>query len=129
MLLIWNLYARAYDIINKNIPYLKLLQDVIEELGLGPGQKILDAGCGTGNLASRILENSSMLNIVCVDISPAMLEKAKKKFKINDNIEFQLLDIDNGLNFSENYFDRIVLVNSLYPLKYPKKPFCLIPPI
>lgn len=99
-MLVWNLYAIAYDVINKNAPYRRLLQDVIGELDLGAGQKLLDVGCGTGNLASEILGDSPALRIVGIDISPAMLRRAKGKIEKKDNIEFRLLNADEGTGFS-----------------------------
>lgn len=47
--LFWGLYARLYDTLNLLEPYKKLHREVLEKLELKSGERILDAGCGTGN--------------------------------------------------------------------------------
>ena len=52
------------------------LNDILQRTGLRKGLRILDIGCGTGVLESYLLPYSP-LQIVGVDISPGMIEKAK----------------------------------------------------
>lgn len=42
------------------------------------GERILDFGCGTGDLAARIAESGAQ--VTGVDISPEMVERARKKY-------------------------------------------------
>ena len=66
--------------------------------------KILDAGCGTG-LVGNILYNKSYKNIVGVDFSQEMLDRA---FKKNIYQSLNLCDLTQKLDFEDNSFDAIV---------------------
>jgi len=66
--------------------------------------KILDAGCGTG-LVGDILYNKEYKNIVGVDFSKEMLNRA---FKKNVYESLSLCDLTQKLEFEDNSFDAIV---------------------
>jgi ubiquinone/menaquinone biosynthesis C-methylase UbiE len=52
----------------------------LEELGVGESERVLDVGCGTGNLTRALLGRLSREGtVVAVDISPRMLEVARRK--------------------------------------------------
>jgi len=64
--------------------------------------RALDVGCGTGNLASQLLDMMS-LNMVGADISLPMLKIARGK-----SLEVVCTDAaNNRLPFRDNYFDTI----------------------
>ena len=68
-----------------------------------------------------ILQNKGLNNIKveALDFSQAMLKRAKRK-NGNHSFNFQHFDLNGKLPFSDNYFDRVVSINSLYALKEPK---------
>ncbi|MGM0380146.1 MAG: class I SAM-dependent methyltransferase, partial [Bacillota bacterium] len=66
--------------------------------------KILDAGCGTGNFTKKIKENYKKVDIIGIDISNKMLKIARQK---NSELEFKKMDL-NDLNFEDNTFDKII---------------------
>ena len=66
--------------------------------------KILDAGCGTG-LVGDILYNKDYKNIVGVDFSKEMLNRALKK---NVYESLSLCDLTQKIEFEDNSFDAIV---------------------
>jgi len=66
--------------------------------------KILDAGCGTG-LVGNILYNKNYKNIVGVDFSQEMLNRALKK---NVYQSLSLVDLTQKLYFEDNIFDAII---------------------
>ncbi len=117
---IWNLYARAYDVINQNVPYLKMLDEVVKEVRINAGLKVLDAGCGTGNLLKKMSGASFNSKFVGVDSSKEMLNRARRKFLANPSVAFRRSDLNTGLQFPNESFDRIVSVNTLYALRKPK---------
>ena len=52
----------------------------LEEFGVGPNEKVVDVGCGTGNLTGALLGRLSAAGeVFAVDISPRMLEVARSK--------------------------------------------------
>ncbi len=52
----------------------------LREFGVAPDEKVLDVGCGTGNLTSALLAHlSSSGRVIAVDIAPRMIELAHRK--------------------------------------------------
>ena len=67
------------------------LNDILRRTGLRKGLRILDIGCGTGVLESYLLPYSP-LQIVGVDISPEMIEKARSKYA-TPIVDFRCQDV------------------------------------
>ena len=116
---LWDLYALCYDAITESVPYRRLHSLVVDKLNLKPGQKVLDLGCGTGNLEMTMKRLVSGLEVTALDISPKMLERAKKKCHNPGNVQFIHADVNQSLDFAPNSFDRIAVVHTLYTLGNP----------
>ena len=67
-------------------------------------KKCLEVGCGTGKNTKFLLERANQ--VTCIDISEAMLLKAKEKFK-SDRVTFQQADITMKWDFGTDGFDLI----------------------
>jgi trans-aconitate methyltransferase len=72
----WN--AKLYD--NKHDFVSKYGEDLIALLDPKEGENILDAGCGTGDLAELIRKKGTL--VTAIDNSPEMIEAAKKKYPL-----------------------------------------------
>ena len=84
----------------------ELILDLLEP---GPGETILDAGCGTGVFTLDIL--SFRAHVIGIDISLPMLMRAAQKAKRHC---FQVIWADlSRLPFLENSFDKVVSVTAL----------------
>jgi tRNA (cmo5U34)-methyltransferase len=70
-------------------------------------KKILDLGCGTGNLTALVLAKFPDADIYALDISPEILNQCKERFKDHNNIFYVEQGFEN-LTFDDNYFDLIV---------------------
>lgn len=116
---LWDLYALCYDAVNDSPPYRQLLTAVVGKLNLQPGQRILDAGCGTGNLIGALSNpGPADIQIEAVDNNQAMLNRARKKPR-RVKTRFRLADLDQKLPFADHWTDRIVSIHVLYALKNP----------
>jgi len=116
----WDIYAKLYDTLNLLEPYQRLHREVLDKLELKGGERILDAGCGTGNFEKLLSQNGSLnLKVEALDFSQAMLKRAKLK-NGNHSFNFQHFDLNGKLPFPDNYFDRVVSINAVYALKNPK---------
>jgi ubiquinone/menaquinone biosynthesis C-methylase UbiE len=114
----WDLYSRFYDSIYQLMPYRQLLWDTYQALELEPGMRVLDAGCGTGNLELFISEKPHPpVEIEALDFSPAMLARARTKCSHLDFATFSWCDLNDPLPYPDASFDRIVSVNVLYALE------------
>ena len=69
---------------------LKRLDGLREQIGLKPGQAVLEIGCGTGMITAWLAPWVRPGRVVAVDFSPAMLAEAKAK---DIAAEFRLMDI------------------------------------
>lgn len=111
----WNLYSFFYDAINFSIPYQNLMNLLVNELDIQEGQKILDFGCGTGNLGKVIgLRDIYHIKVEAIDYSQSMLKKARKKCAIWNYISFAKVDLNHKLPYEDDSFDSIVGNNVIY---------------
>ena len=121
--LLWNLYARCYDRITGLLPYQEMLDEVVTELDLRPGMRVLDAGCGTGALAERLAAAHPDIELVAADLSPAMIKRARTRQTWPGSYTFIEGNIDDVLASDERGFDRIASVNVIWTLPDPQRTF------
>jgi len=78
--------ARHYDLLNRLIS-LGLdrgwRQEVVRSVHIQPGARVLDLGCGTGDLAQLLALRHAELVIVGVDLSAEMLGRARARLGQN----------------------------------------------
>lgn len=107
---IWN--ANLYD--TKHAFVSNFGDNLIELLAPQAGEKILDVGCGTGDLAKQLYDKS--VDIVGIDQSENMIKQAKKKYP---NIKFLVRDATN-LEY-RNEFDAVFSNATLHWVKPAKQ--------
>ena len=110
----WNLYARVYDTLLMFRPYQCMLTEAADSVGLPAGSRVLDAGCGTGNLTRPLGERG--YQVLALDSSPHMLQRARMK---HPHLQFQSGDLGGVLPFPSESFDAITCSNVLYTLPDP----------
>jgi trans-aconitate methyltransferase len=103
---VWN--ADAYD---EKLSFVSELgKSLVEMLDPKQGEKILDLGCGTGDLTNEIAKLGA--KVVGMDVSPDMIEKARKKYP---HLSFLA---DNGESFrTEERYDAIFSNAALHWMK------------
>jgi SAM-dependent methyltransferase len=108
----YDAFARAYDAYTADYEYDRWIATVLaiaNDLGLH-GREALDAACGTANSTLPLIERG--LDVSACDISPAMVERARRKLPdrrrvgIADMRELRLEDrfdlvtcLDDGVNY------------------------------
>jgi ubiquinone/menaquinone biosynthesis C-methylase UbiE len=107
----WKNYFKVYDVLNLLIPYQELLNTICDELDIKTGEKILEAGCGTGNLALKIKERGA--EVIGLDNCKEALDIYRKK---DPDAKLVLADLREKLPFPDNYFDKIASNNTLYSI-------------
>lgn len=82
--------------------------------------KVIDLGCGTGNLSKKIISAYPNARIICLDMAENMLKMARVKLKDNNNIKFWLGDI-RDFDLSDKY-DVILASLVLHHIEKKDKP-------
>lgn len=83
--------AEGYDdLINKTlIDYDEMITALINAIpDTKTNPRVLDLGCGTGNITKKVLERFPEAHVTCLDLSDKMIEQAKEKLADYDNIEY-----------------------------------------
>ncbi|QCL82903.1 class I SAM-dependent methyltransferase (plasmid) [Agrobacterium tumefaciens] len=86
--------ASIYDEWMADFDYNSILA-LLDECGIKPRTKVLDACCGTGRLTELL--STSGATIVGIDRSPEMLSVATERLKGKPNVEFRLADLREDL--------------------------------
>ena len=103
-------HAGIYKMCKKDYP------DILEELEKEDFSDLLDAGCGPAPMISLLAEKYPDRHYTGLDLTPAMIEQAKKKNI--PNADFVVGDCEN-FPFEDNAFDAIICSNSFH--HYPNQ--------
>ncbi len=116
----WDEYARCYDTLLELGPYRSLCEAVSHSLRPSKGDRILDAGCGTGNLLSLLSQRDTGALFCGIDLSTSMLARAYKKLAQESAITLLRSSLDDELPFPDESFTKVVSMNVLYALPHPE---------
>jgi SAM-dependent methyltransferase len=89
------------------MPKVRLIQDIFSGLE-SPLSNVLDFGCGTGDMLYLLQKEKPDWNVLGIDVSNGMLEKAKKNYP---EMAAKFLKVDNGREseiVGESKFDLVV---------------------
>jgi len=70
---------------------------VVERLSLDGGERVLDAGCGTGRVTAMLLDRLPRGRVVALDGSPAMVEGARRRLGDDPRLEYVVADLARSL--------------------------------
>lgn len=112
-------WARVYDVLwrryeNKTLPV------VLHTASIRSGERVLDLACGTGELERRLVEAVPGATVVGVDISPAMIDRARSKLDGTPGVRFEWADV-HRLPFEEDAFDVAICANSFHYFTHPEQ--------
>lgn len=113
-----SLGAKAYSLLARKNPllidlYKKVAEEVCSRISSG---RILDVGTGPGYLPFEIAKRSQSLEIIGIDISPAMVKIASRNAEymgLSDRIRFQFGNAAS-IPFEDGYFDFVVSTISFH---------------
>lgn len=86
----------------------------IRWLGLGPGQRLLDIGCGSGGPSLRMVEESGA-GVVGIDIHTQGIEVARREAARRGlgGVSFEVIDAGGRLPFDDGSFDAVICVDAI----------------
>ena len=88
----WN--AAAYD--SLPIPMTRWGETVLSWLELGGDERVLDAGCGTGQVTAALLDRLPRGDVVALDGSASMIERARERLG-EDRVTYVVADLQEAL--------------------------------
>ena len=114
---LWWVYGYMYDGLLNFYPYRNLINTVVGMMDVKEGQKILEVGCGTGNVMAASTERADVF-IIGVDSSKSMIRQAKKKLSKSIAKGYSQVIYSDALEYMKALpdasFDSISMVNFLY---------------
>jgi ubiquinone/menaquinone biosynthesis C-methylase UbiE len=97
--------------------HISITEQTLAMMGLRPGQRVLDLGCGAG-WASRLIAQvvgggERAGQVVGLDVSDEMIRRARANSTTYDNIMF-IVGSAEQVPWEENFFDKVLSVESFY---------------
>ena len=111
----WNAYAKAYDGLLAFAPYKHLVEHVSDIVLSYKPERVLDLGCGTGNVTAMLVQKNPQVHVDAVDWSRAMLKMLPKKVA-GKSVVISRSDALGFLERSDRRYDVIVMNNVLYTI-------------
>ena len=116
--------ARYYDLFLNVLSlgqYSHFIKDVVEKMGINPGQSILDLGSGTGRNDCFMAEKvGSDGKIVGLDMSDEMLNRAWERCRKYSNVTFEKQRIELSPPYKEE-FDKVFISFVLHGFENDQK--------
>lgn len=114
----FNVQANTYDV-DKNGKHARgQYKYVLNELQQLDFQKILDVGCGTGEILKNIKERYSFVQLYGLDISEEMLKQANDKLKGTATL---ILGDAENITLETNSFDLLLCTDSFHHYPNPQQ--------
>jgi ubiquinone/menaquinone biosynthesis C-methylase UbiE len=97
----------------------RLAEPFLDFAGLAAGERVLDAGCGTGSLTFALPARADVAAIDAIDYEPQFVEAARER-NSDPRINFQQGDACN-LKFGDGAFDRALSMLVLHFVADPER--------
>jgi len=107
---VYDLFWRRY--VNQTVPV------ALRAAAIKPGERVIDLGCGTGELERRLTASVPDVDIVGVDLSSSMIERARRKLDGTARVRFERADV-HDLPFEDGAFDVAICVNTFHYFTAP----------
>lgn len=121
----WDQYSKAYDGLLYLAPYRHLVDHVSDLALQSMPKRVLDLGCGTGNVAVAILKKDQSVHVDAVDWSSSMLSYLPPKTNGN-RLTIRRRDAIEYLKETDQLYDVIVLNNVVYTIRDRKRFWTLV---
>ncbi|WP_433682634.1 class I SAM-dependent methyltransferase [Nocardia sp. CA-119907] len=105
----------GYDLLTRLLGMYKLHETVVAQAELAPGHRVLEIGCGTGNLTIRAKRAQPAAELIGSDPDPLALARAERKAHGLSGIRFERAYAQE-LPYAEGEFDRLLSAMMLHHL-------------
>ena len=117
-----DLSSKYTDLIKKCVPrYQEMLYSMFQYIpeNFKP-KRIIDLGCGTGNLTREILDHFTDAEIHALDLSEEILDECKKRFPNAHDITYIKADFKH-MNLEPNTYDLVMSSIAIHHIEDPFK--------
>ncbi|OBF04966.1 SAM-dependent methyltransferase [Mycobacterium sp. ACS4054] len=94
----------TYDLMSRLLGMKKVQQALIAQAEITDGQRVLEIGCGTGNLTIRAKRSHPAAEVIGCDPDPRALERARRK---TSEVRFDSAYAER-LPYADGEFDRVL---------------------
>jgi ubiquinone/menaquinone biosynthesis C-methylase UbiE len=114
-------FLPGYDLLTRLFGFHRVHQRLIDQAELADNQRVLEIGCGTGNLTIRAKNAQPGAEVVGSDPDPLALKRAQRKVKQLNGIRFEQ-GYAQRLPYDDGEFDRVLSSMMLHHLDSDAKP-------
>ena len=100
-------YLPFYDLLTGTLGAGAIHRDLIDQARLETGQRVLEIGCGTGNLSLRAARTHPGAEVLGTDPDPLALARAERKIGGRQGIRFERA-YAQALPYADGSFDRVL---------------------
>ena len=104
-----------YDLLTRALGMGKVYDTLVAQADLGDGLRVLEIGCGTGNVTTRVKRASPGVDVVGIDPDPLALARSQRKAQGLSGIRFERAYAQQ-LPFEDGEFDRALSSMMLHHL-------------
>lgn len=105
----------GYDVLTRLLGMNKPYDALVAQAELAPGLRVLEIGCGTGNVTTRVKRAEPYADVVGTDPDPRALGRAQRKARGMTGIRFERA-FAQELPFADGEFDRVLSSMMLHHL-------------
>lgn len=108
-------YLPFYDVLTISLGVGAIHRNLIRQAGIGAGQRVLEIGCGTGNLTLRTARTHPDAEVLGTDPDPLALARAERKIRGRKGIRFERAYAQD-LPYADGSADRVLSALMLHHL-------------
>ena len=108
-------FLPGYDLLTRLFGFSRVHERLIDQAELADGQRVLEIGCGTGNLTVRAKKTHPSIDVVGSDPDPLALKRAQRKARRLTVIRFER-GYAQRLFHTDGEFDRVLSSMMLHHL-------------
>ena len=108
-------FLPGYDLLTRLFGFSRVHERLIDQAELADGQRVLEIGCGTGNLTVRAKKTHPSIDVVGSDPDPLALKRAQRKARRLTGIRFER-GYAQRLPHTDGEFDRVLSSMMLHHL-------------
>src|SRR5690349_2586521 len=97
----------GYDLLTRLLGMGTAYDTLLDQAELNNALRVLEIGCGTGNVCVRAKQKNPKLELVGIDPDPRALKRAQRKIEGLNGIQFER-GYSQRLPFAEGEFDRVL---------------------